>query len=408
MLKLSCFQRISFTTILVITMGIPFVMAQSDSAPLGSIVIWPILPDASSLGRGATTIAWSDTPASGLGNPASLLSIPMGALEISYTGLWGDHPLKATFNPSFSDGLSFIGIKLASTGLGLALYRSTPVNYTFEWNVPSTINLDGIRFPSENARLDTQWRSLGVDIALRVAYDFVIGAGIRKDTLKLDGLAIQSGLEEGQSWTIRYQGDKGDWTYKVGALWELNADVQIGIAYHWNPVVLFPAQVQFMLNGEPTDSPVETPVRFGYPDNLSLGSHFRQGRYHLSIDAIRWKTGRINKDPWLQLFIPQDQRLRFKNQWDFRFGLSVETMLKTMPLLFQVGFWNKPQLRPAWEGDPETEQAAYFSARWPKPKNHWHWTAGFQFRPQRNIQFSIAGVTGSELKSIILSLSTIY
>ena len=385
--------------------GVPPVRAQSDTAPFASMEIWPWFQDAVTLGRAGAALAWSDTPASGWFNPASLLVFPMGGLELSYTGQWGRHALDPSFQSGYSGGLTFTGLKLAGPGMGLMLFRGYPVKSEFEWTLPASTTLEGVTIPGEQARLKTQWRSLGFSLAMRVAYDFVVGAGLSRDRLSLEGIAVQEGLDGGAGWTLTYQDDAGDWSYWAGALWELSPDVQLAFTYRWSPVVTLPVEVT---PRDPTDEPRTADVRFGFPDVLAFGAHMRQGRYHLTVDARRWKTGRINKDPWLELFVPAEQRLRYVNRWDLRFGVSVEFMMNTLPLIFQFGGWSKPLLQPVWNGDPETPHADYFATRWPHTKNRWHATAGFIFRPQRNVQFAVAGVTGPQRKAVIFSLTTIF
>ena len=382
-------------------------LAGGDAAPFGSIEFWPTYFDASALGRGGATLAMADSPISGLFNPASMLTLPMAALELSYVGQWGDHPLDPTYQKDFTGRLRSFAIRLSGAGFGLMFYRHRPFQANFEWSLDARNTLEGTFFPAEAARIDAHWRATGLNIAMRVSYDFSIGVGIQRDRFRLNGLSTQQGLNEGEMWRLQYDADASDWSYSVGAVWDMTPDFQIAFTYLWGPIVDLPVQIE-NLAPESAEPPRQQPVRFGLPDVLAFGFHARQGRYHLVFDARRMKTGRLRKDPWLMLLAGPDDTFRFENAWDIRIGIIYEAMMGQTPVQIQLGAWNKPTMLPVWDGSPDSPHAAFLSRRWPGPDKEWHWSAGLQFRLTRTFQLSFAGITGPRLRTFMISLTTLF
>lgn len=383
-------------------------LAGGDTAPFASIEFWPLYLDASALGRGGATLAYADTPLAGLFNPAAMLNFPMAGLELHYAGQWADHPLNPVFQKDYNGRLRSVALRLSGAGFGLMIFRHRSFEADYEWTLDTRNSLEGTLFPAESARLDSNWESFGLNLAMRTSYDFSVGIGVRRDRFSIEGLAIQDGLDAVSQWRIRYDADESDWSYVVGAVWDMTPDIHLAFTYSWGPVVDIPVTIENLTSTEEEPATEEHRVRFGLPDVLALGFHVREGRYHLVFDARRMKTGRISRNPWLHVLTPPETPLTYKNAWDIRVGVMYEAMIGQTPVFIQFGAWNKPSLLPVWDGSADDPLAPFLSVRWPDTEKEWHWSAGIQFRLTRVFQISLAGVTGPQLKAVMLSLTTFF
>ncbi len=382
-----------------------------DSIPWTINEFYPMIDQGPALGYGGASTAWNWTASSALVNPATLLSFPAMGIELGYRGIWRESRYRLTDNAGTDSQLGFYGLKLAGSGAGLLFFRSTPMDQDLFYTYNGIGSPAFAGSPPGGMNGHVKWKRTGLMFALRLQYDFVVGIGIARESLSLSGSAFQASFDGSKQWDMTYQLDAKDWTFAFGVQWWLTQDIQVGVSYLINPVVRGEATVQetsFEEEGVVTSTTV-VPFRFGYPNMLNFGAHIRENRFHLFLEARRYKTGRMNKDPWVRLFtLSWGGRLEYENTWEYRFGFMYEAVVFKVPLYVKLGAWKKPLWYPVWKSEAPEADVSGFSATWPPLVKKWHGTAGLSIGLQPWLELHVSGVFGPTLKGLYVNVATLF
>ena len=320
-------------------------------------------PGARSLALGGAFTGLADDATAAYANPAGLtvLRTQELAFEARVTGY--DTPYTAggdvgftpfddsnVFERSSSNTVfqpSFASWVIPFERVTFSLYYQRLADFETDFTTEG-VDVDGgaDRIFAIDTRLDFNVQNIGAAIGVEVTDTFSLGLSIAHSKLEINSLTVR---EEGALNQQSQRGSDNDWVYGVGALWRVNDQFNLGLAYRRGGEFGYTATNETLPANPFHPNSLQRPASLDVPHILSAGLAYRPtDALLLTMDVNRVYYSQLTDSNSPDLFNPlatDPVDLVVDDGTEIRLGLEYAFLDMTHPLFLRGGIWLDPDHR---------------------------------------------------------------
>ena len=336
-------------------------------------------PGARSLGLGGAFTGLADDATAAYANPAGLtiLRTQEFGVEVRHTNF--DTPYASggvvVNNPFDSSGVGTDSLSQSVTQPSFASWvypteRATFALYyhrvgDFEGRVAADaiefVNANGNptdQYLSASGRIRYQIENFGASAGFKVSDSFSVGLSLAYSDFTISSRSQRSfDVGEPPFSEQRQSGSDNDLVYTLGALWQLNSQWNLGLAYRSGGDFSYRASNVILDTGDRLDF---TPD-FKVPQVFSAGLAFRPSDVWLfTLDLNRIEYSRLSDGIESVFNNPSAPPLSIDDGTEIRFGAEYALIELSTPMFLRAGVWRDPDHRLAFDGNRPSNCATQF------------------------------------------------
>lgn len=364
-------------------------------------------PGARSLGLGGAFTGLADDATAVYANPAGLTilrSQEFGA-EVRHTAFdtpytTGGNVRNNAFDPGdagsdiASDSLTQLSFAswvkpLDSATLALYYHRVGDFKSSFVTDPTEFLDANGNgtdQVLAKVAEFEYQVETLGLGLGYRVSDMFSVGLTVAYSDFSIDSSTLR--FFDGEPLNFqRQRGDDQDFVYTLGALWQINSQWNLGLAYRAGADFEYDASNEVI----GTTLRLDRETGFDLPNVFSVGLAYRPGENWLfTLDVNRVEYSRIS-DGLVTLFSLDGppQPLSIDDGTEIRLGGEYAFLDMDAPLFLRAGVWRDPAHRLAYRETlpatctPETVERCFAAVIYPEGDDEMHYSVGLGWAFQK-------------------------
>lgn len=320
-------------------------------------------PGARSLGLGGAFTGLADDATAAYANPAGLtiLRTQELAFEVRYTSF--DTPFASggtvNFSPfndsgviqdSTSDSIfepSFASWTYPGDRFTFSLFYHQLASFEARYSTnPIDISIGGVSdfIFGYTTDLDFSVQNFGGALGYQLSDSFSVGLSLAYSEFEIDSLTRRAqDIQFANQQTQR--GTDDDLVYTVGALWRVNPQWNLGLAYRRGGRFDYTAINETLPGNSFHPNSVTVSTSFDVPDVLSAGMAFRPSdAWLITLDVNRVYYSNLS-DEVVDLFSGQLSPLTVDDGTEVRLGVEYAFLNMERPLFLRAGVWTDPNHR---------------------------------------------------------------
>lgn len=357
-------------------------------------------PGARSLGLGGAFTGLADDATAAYANPAGL--------TILRTQEFGLEMRRSSFDTPYASGGAVVNNPFDTSGVGGDSLSQSVTQPSFaSWVYPTEratfalyyhrlgdfkgrVAADSIEFVNANGnptdqyvsasgRINYQVENFGASAGFKVSDTFSLGLSLAYSDFSISSLTQRSAdVGAAPVNEQRQSGSDNDLVYTLGALWQLNSQWNLGLAYRSGGDFSYRASNVLLDSGDRLDF---TPD-FKVPGVFSAGLAFRPSDVWLfTLDVNRIEYSRLSDNIESVFNNPNAPSLSIDDGTEIRFGAEYALIELSTPMFLRAGVWRDPDHRLAYDGARPSDCRVQFddclaSTLYTRGSDETHYSAG--------------------------------
>lgn len=364
-------------------------------------------PGARSLALGGAFTGLADDATATYANPAGLtiLRTQEFGLEVRHTGFDTPFPSGGTVSNNPFD-TSNVGTGRASDTVTRPVFASWVIpteraTFALYYHRVGDLETDfdgaAIEFVDANGngtdqalrkstQLDYSVENLGASVGYKVSDTFSLGLSVAYSDFSISSYTARFFGDENTPFNQQRQdGSDNDIVYTLGALWNINPQWNLGLAYRTGGDFRYSASN--VVTG--TTLRLDLEPEFAVPNVFSLGLAYRPSDALLfSLDVNRIEYSRLS-DGIESIFANPDTPLSIDDGTEIHLGVEYAFLEMATPMFLRGGIWRDPDHRLAFDGqapancNPDTFNACLAAVLYPEGDDEMHYSVGLGWSFQK-------------------------
>ncbi len=362
-------------------------------------------PGARSLALGGAFTGLADDATATYANPAGLtiLRTQEFGLEVRHTGFDTPFPSGGSVSNNPFD-VSNVGSETASDTItrpvfaswvypaeratfALFYHRVGDLETSFDGAPIEFVNANGQGTDealAKSTRLDYSIENIGASVGYKVSDTFSLGLSVAYSDFSIDSYTVR--FSDGDPFNQqRQQGSDNDIVYTLGALWNINPQWNLGLAYRTGGDFDYRASNEVV----GTTLRLDLEPEFSVPNVFSLGLAYRPSDALLfTLDVNRIEYSRLS-DGIESIFANPRTPLSIDDATEVHLGVEYAFLEMATPMFLRGGLWRDPDHRLAYDGavpascNVDTFNDCLAAVLYPRGDDEMHYSVGLGWSFQK-------------------------
>mgnify|MGYP003595302190 CR=1 FL=1 len=237
---------------------------------------------------------------------------------------------------------------------------------------------------AKSTRLDYSVENIGASVGYKVSDTFSLGLSVAYSDFSIDSYTVR--FFDGDPLNEQRQdGSDHDIVYTLGALWNINPQWNLGLAYRTGGDFDYRASNRLVESGATLDLEPE----FAVPNVFSLGLAYRPSDALLfTLDVNRVEYSRLS-DGIDSVFARTQTPLSIDDATEIHLGVEYAFLEMATPMFLRGGLWRDPDHRLAFDGQtpanctPGTFDDCLAAVLYPEGDDEMHYSVGLGWSFQK-------------------------
>lgn len=237
---------------------------------------------------------------------------------------------------------------------------------------------------AKSTRLDYSIENIGASVGYKVSDTFSLGLSVAYSDFSIDSYTVR--FSDGYLFNQqRQQGSDNDIVYTLGALWNINPQWNLGLAYRTGGDFDYRASNEVV----GTTLRLDLEPEFSVPNVFSLGLAYRPSHALLfTLDVNRIEYSRLS-DGIESIFANPRTPLSIDDATEVHLGVEYAFLEMATPMFLRGGLWRDPDHRLAYDGavpascNVDTFNDCLAAVLYPRGDDEMHYSVGLGWSFQK-------------------------